>query len=498
MIQHPNSHIFPTKDLRFSLFISSLKSLYPMDIKAFKVLMDSPEPGCVSISETIRLCPEFTFIMFANCWVTPNVRTMNATLIQEPSSGFPCLEKDAKLAGRYQIMERLGEGGFADTFLALDTYLPDNYRCVVKQLKSFASDDERQYTAQRLFREEAFALHQLGNHSQVPKLLAHFMQDNESYLIQEYIEGHSLSQELQPGRIWDEGSVLQLLEDLLTVLAYTHHHNGGYIHRDIKPSNIIRRHSDHKLVLIDFGSVKPIVKNESKWDGLMGQTVIVGTFGYMDSQQLRGKPRRSCDLYAVGMLAIYALTGLNPAFGVLPEDRRTGALLWRACAIVSAKLAGIIDRMIHPDLRQRYISAEEALKEVQALLISYQIEVPTVIKTLPLKEDIILQVDPGIADTYLPAFNVREPQVTSRQCFKMSHETLVNTPVTVLQVKEKSLADWIKRKVDRRMQLLLLVMGAWVSLAAFLSISIGCSSGSICSVDVQHAVPQEIQLDSKH
>jgi serine/threonine protein kinase len=439
--------------------------------------------------------------MFAKSWVTPKVRTMNATLIQEPSSVSPCLEKGAKLAGRYQILERLGEGGFADTFLALDTYLPDDYRCVVKKLKSFVSDDQRQHTAQRLFREEASALHQLGNHSQVPKLLAHFMQDNEAYLIQEYIEGHSLSQELQPGRIWAEKSVLQLLEDLLTVLAYIHHHNGGYIHRDIKPSNIIRRHSDHKLVLIDFGSVKPLTQGESTLREAIGQTVIVGTIGYMDNQQLRGNPRRSSDLYAIGMLAIYALTGLNPAFRVLPEDQHTGALLWRDCAIVSPKLAKILDKMIHHDLSQRYASAKEALEDIQSLLISCQLEAPTMLKTVSLEEGILVNVDAATANTCLSCVDSKPPLVLSKQLLNTSstgNEVGVDTPITILQTKEDGWREWVKKNVGRKTKLGLLAMGAWISLATFSQMSVGCGSASPCPADVQYAVPSEIQRDLGH
>jgi serine/threonine protein kinase len=458
------------------------------------------ESGCVSISETIRLCPEFTFIMFANSWVTPKVRTMNATLIQEQSSASPFIEKGSKLAGRYQILERLGEGGFAETYLALDTYLPDDYRCVVKKLKTFVGEEERQKTAQRLFGQEASALHQLGSHPQVPKLLAHFTQDNEAYLIEEYIEGHSLSQELQPGRIWGEWSVLHLLEDLLTVLTHVHHYHGGYIHRDIKPSNIIRRHSDHKLVLIDFGSVKPILQDESTLDGAIGQTVIVGTIGYMASEQLRGNPRRSSDLYAVGMLAIYALTGLNPAFSVLPEDQHTGALLWRDCAIVSPKLAEILDKMIHYDLTQRYSSAKQALEEVQALLISYQIEAPTVIKTLSLEEGIIVNVDAATADNHRSSLESRLPQITSKQLLNpasQENQAAIDTTRTILQSQEGGLMEWVNRKVGRRTQLALLALGAWVSLATVSNFSLGCSSASSCPVGVQ-AIPNEIQRDLGH
>ena len=75
-------------------------------------------------------------------------------------------------------------------------------------------------------------------------------------LVQEFIEGHTLSEELIPGQRWSESQVIQLLQEVLGILEFVHHQ--GVIHRDIKPDNIIRRSSDHKLVLVDFGAVKQL------------------------------------------------------------------------------------------------------------------------------------------------------------------------------------------------------------------------------------------------
>ncbi|MGB3757666.1 MAG: serine/threonine-protein kinase, partial [Rivularia sp. (in: cyanobacteria)] len=159
--------------------------------------------------------------------------------------------KGEKLNSRYRIIEKLGRGGFGETYLATDEWLEvDNY-CVVKQLRP---NIVNKYTL-RLFEQEAQVLFKLGTHDQIPQLLSHFEQEEKFYLVQEYIAGHNLSEEIEQGKPWDEAEVIELLKQILTVLEFVHHNN--VIHRDIKPANIMRR-SDGKIVLIDFGGVKQL------------------------------------------------------------------------------------------------------------------------------------------------------------------------------------------------------------------------------------------------
>jgi serine/threonine protein kinase len=405
------------------------------------------------------------------------VETMTATLLQAPISSVTVNPNCSKLAGRYQVIEQLGEGGFAETYLALDTYLPDNYRCVVKKLKVPTSDDVRQYTAQRLFGQEAAALHQLGDHPQIPKLLAYFQQGEESYLIEEYIEGHSLSQELQPGKRWETWSVLQLLQDLLKILTYVHHHQGGYIHRDIKPSNIIRRQVDQKLVLIDFGSVKA-VSGQDSLESAMGQTVIVGTIGYMPTEQLQGNPRRSSDLYAVGMIALYTLTGMNPAFEAFSEDPQTGTLKWRDYANVSPDLAEILDRMISNDISQRYSSAMEALNAIQSIIISYQVSCPTILKSLPSDEkgSVFVNSQNIASSTSNSIVDGPEPPIPT-------HTDNPKTPPLLPFLRgwsNKGLRQQMQASIGFRAQLLLLAIGLLISVTAFHHLPWHCSPQNSC------------------
>ncbi|CAN1213522.1 AAA-like domain-containing protein [Tumidithrix helvetica PCC 7403] len=280
------------------------------------------------------------------------------------------------LAGHYQTIEHLGGGGFGQTFLAKDAHLPGSSLCVVKQLKPRANDPETLQIAKRLFDREAETLYRLGDRTdQIPRLMAHFEQDGEFYLVQEYIEGQALDAEIAPDRRFDEAKVIELLQDVLHVLAFVHQQN--VIHRDIKPANLIRRSSDRKFVLIDFGAVKKVsepVANSSEQTSTL--TVAIGSPGYMPNEQMAGQPNFSSDIYAVGMLCFQALTGLSPK--QLPKDNYTGEYSWALCRKqlaenqvvidIRAGLAAILDRMVRYDCRQRYEDATSALQALEKFL----------------------------------------------------------------------------------------------------------------------------------
>jgi serine/threonine protein kinase len=267
------------------------------------------------------------------------------------------------LRNRFEIIKQLGSGGSGDTYLAIDLDLPGRPHCVVKHFHPKDSNPAVGAIAKKLFVREAEVLYQLGNdHEQIPRLFAHFDEGGDFYLVQEYIDGHSLTQEIIPGQRLRENAVLILLKDILEVLVFVHEHN--IIHRDIKPQNLMRRHSDGKIVLIDFGSIKKI--------GALGAglTVVVGTPGYMPSEQAKGKPKLSSDIYAVGMIGIQALTGLVPS--QLQEDPETGEVIWRHQAQVSDAFADILDRMICDRHSQRYQSAVEALEAINSCLLGLE------------------------------------------------------------------------------------------------------------------------------
>lgn len=155
------------------------------------------------------------------------------------------------------------------------------------------------------------------------------------------------------------------LQEILEILEFVHQQR--VIHRDINPRNLIRRKQDDKLVLIDFGAVKQISTQVFNSQGQPSQTVAIGTAGYMPSEQLNGNPGFYSDIYAVGIIAIQALTGLEPSRNQLPRDPQTGEIAWRNRVLVSAGLARIVDRMVRYHFRERYQFVGEVLKELKNL-----------------------------------------------------------------------------------------------------------------------------------
>ncbi|MDJ0797166.1 MAG: bifunctional serine/threonine-protein kinase/formylglycine-generating enzyme family protein [Calothrix sp. MO_167.B12] len=261
------------------------------------------------------------------------------------------------LRNHYKIINKLGSGGFGDTYLAEDVDLPDKPQCVVKHLKPQSNSPAVLQLAQELFNREAEFLYRLGRLSnQIPKLLAHFEENGEFYLVQEFVNGHDLTKEIIPGQKLNEAQVVQLLQEILQVLAFVHQQN--VIHRDIKPQNIMRRR-DGKIILIDFGAVKEI-QGMTIAQGQVTSTVSIGTAGYMPSEQALGKPRLCSDVYAVGMVAIQALTGILPH--TLPQDANTGEVAWQDKANVSQELADILTNMVRYKFNERYRDADAALQ----------------------------------------------------------------------------------------------------------------------------------------
>ncbi|WP_414623087.1 tetratricopeptide repeat protein [Calothrix sp. CCY 0018] len=259
---------------------------------------------------------------------------------------------------RYHIIQKLGEGGFGETYLAQDGWQEGDNRCVVKRLKP----DLINPTILKLFKGEAKSLTLLGSHDQIPQLLAHFQQEQEIYLVQEFIDGHDLTKEIIDGEPWKETRVIKLLKDILKILEFVHENK--VIHRDIKPANIMRRNQDNKIVLIDFGGVKQ-VKTQTGSTLLTG---VIGTPGYTPQEQFDNNAQLCSDVYAVGMLAIQALTGYDPAN--VPTDSTTFQPIWRDKVEVNKRFADVLDRMVRFDFVERYQSAGEALEALKNLSLT--------------------------------------------------------------------------------------------------------------------------------
>ena len=301
------------------------------------------------------------------------------------------------LNNRYRIIRTLGSGGFGETYLAEDTQMPSQRRCVIKQLKPIQNNTQIYQLVQERFQREAAILEELGSTSdQIPSLYAYFQFNDQFYLVQELIEGDTVTEKIQQHGLLTESAVREILLSLLPVLEYVH--SKRIIHRDIKPDNIILRHHDGKPVLIDFGAVRESMGTVVNSQGNPTSSIVIGTPGFMPSDQASGRPVYSSDLYSLGLTAIYLLTGKIPQ--ELPTEPNLGNILWRHFApYLSPNFADILDKAIAYHPKERFTSAREMLEALQTLSNPV---VPAFVPTLtvigspsPLSLENTIAVSPG-------------------------------------------------------------------------------------------------------
>ncbi|AFY81038.1 WD40 repeat domain-containing serine/threonine-protein kinase [Oscillatoria acuminata] len=271
------------------------------------------------------------------------------------------------LRDHYRALKAIGSSTYSRTFLAVDEDIPSKPFCVIKQFFPPQTVSEAQKAAE-LFKREAVQLDRLGQHPQIPRLLAYFEQDRCQYLIQEFMEGKTLAEELKQSGAFSEEQIFTFLKQILPLLHFVHSHQ--VIHRDIKPANIIRRppvagenlasepRSD-SLLLVGFSAVKSVANQPQ-----IGNATIIGSPEYTASEQLTGKPTFASDLYSLGVTCIELLTQTSP-FNL----RHGNNWEWRQYLSrpVSATLGKILDKLLQDKASQRYQSATEVLQDLETL-----------------------------------------------------------------------------------------------------------------------------------
>ncbi|NJN76629.1 MAG: serine/threonine protein kinase [Synechococcaceae cyanobacterium RL_1_2] len=320
---------------------------------------------------------------------------------------------------RYEIIHTLARGGFGQTFLAVDTHLPSQPHCVIKQLKPLKeANGTTENELKMRFGKEAIVLEKLGaNHPQIPSLYAYFTQNDEFYLVQEYIEGETLRQRVQRTGVLIEQEAENFLLGILPVLVYTHGHQ--IVHRDIKPDNIIIRDRDKLPVLIDFGVIKEVMASTMlNMNGEPQPSLPFGTPGYMASEQAAGRPMFNSDLYSLGLTVIFLLTGKDPH--QLITDVHSGELVWQGeVPALSPAFGQIIQRAVAFHPRDRYDSAQTMLNAVEALAGSAT-NVPTMVappsRPLPSQSTIAMPSQP------------RSPQRSPNQTTGINKTLVATTP----------------------------------------------------------------------
>lgn len=301
----------------------------------------------------------------------------------QPINDFPDLDERSKLqtaqqkycnccgmpqilAGRYIPQKLLGKGGFGAAYLALDRYTTQLRQCVVKQFQPSDTFNEKTLKiAEDLFTREAEVLETLGNeHPQIPDLYAFFPlilgeegQEEKQffYIVQEFIDGETLEQEVQKKGKLTEAEIIEVLENMLNILQFVHDHNS--IHRDLKPSNLMRDQQG-KLYLLDFGAVKRVTGANTS-----SRSTGIYSMGFAPPEQMRGRQvYPSTDLYALAATCLRLITG-KPIQDLY--DSYDNQWHWRKETDVSEELANILEKMLSPTPKHRFPSAQAALQALQ-------------------------------------------------------------------------------------------------------------------------------------
>jgi len=276
--------------------------------------------------------------------------------------GYKTLKKGDLLNQRFSIIRELGSGGFATTYLAVDTQSAKKNKCAVKQLQPRFNTSAVWNNAKERLSTEAMVLQWLGKHDQIPQFICHFEEKQQFYLVLEFIEGEEFEHEIRK-QVLNEAEAIYFLADILKILESVHQQ--GIIHRDIKPSNLIRRKIDGKFILIDFGAVKEIGTLAFDTTKQEVRTQIIGTPGYMPPEQNNGKPIYSSDIYALGKTVIFGMTNKSPM--EWEESESGGVIAWNKKIVVSEALLKIINRMTASNPSERYSSISDVLRELLPL-----------------------------------------------------------------------------------------------------------------------------------
>ncbi len=271
------------------------------------------------------------------------------------------------LNGRYQVLGVLAAKLWTRTYRAQDLQRPQQPHCVITQLKAIPIVPNYRAAIRDLFVREATLLEQLGQHPQIPSFQPWFEDEQGFYVVQEFVRGRSLSLDLLPHQPWTPEQVLQLLRQVLAPLVWVHRHGG--IHGNLKPDNLWQQ-EDGRWLAIDFSSLGVLQQTLMAAHGLFVPPRTAAQQGYQPLEQLQGLACAASDVYALGMIAVQALTGIQPVdFQVDPD---TVKILWQEhlpdrASSLQQQLVPILENMVQWDLPQRYANAQEVLLALETV-----------------------------------------------------------------------------------------------------------------------------------
>jgi len=267
--------------------------------------------------------------------------------LRPPATGHPCnpapLPKSGQwLQGRYQLCERVGDGGAGTVFRARDSLLDASV--AVKILHPELTADAAAVAA---FKDEARTVMQLS-HPNIVQLRNLEYSGTHYFMVMEYIEGQSIADLLRAHGPFDVATVAQILDACADAMSCAHGH--GVLHNDMKPGNLLLAH-DGVLKIIDFGIS---CLNNTRQAGY-----VMGTPEYMSPEQIRGDPLDvRTDIYSLGIITYEMLTGAPP----FPADLDLAGILAALPAVfpnAPAQFQPALSRATAPAREDRFGSVRE-------------------------------------------------------------------------------------------------------------------------------------------
>ena len=333
--------------------------LYALALTAIYALTGrSPQEisGNYRWQEQCQISPQLKAIL--NKMIAPTVERRYKSALEVLYDLRPLLKIKQTVGGRYLITRYIDGSGGVQTYLADNLHRQYQSPCSIKQIELPAHGDSK-IKIERRFAEELSILQRIGYHEQIPQLWDHFEENDEFYLVQEYVRGDSLAQKMAQQKL-STAQIVRILESALVVLEFIHQNR--IVHRNLKPENLTIRDRDSQVILTNFGI---LIDLKTPPNATLSDNYKQERKNYWSPEQIAGRPIVSSDLYALGMTAIEALTSTQP--GTFIRNEQTGKLLWAQNLDIDRRLIKIVDKMVELDLGQRYQSAQRVLDDLQKI-----------------------------------------------------------------------------------------------------------------------------------